>query len=162
MRCPICNSDNNGVVDTRSFDTVIIRQRKCRSCKHTFRSKEELSQKIEIFEDGYYVKDDPRFKEYLPEGLDPLKSQNEMIIYFIKSSNGLIKIGITSDIETRFENLKTMSPCMISLVKCIPGTIETERKIHKKFKHLRQHGEWFLESDELLAFIKQIVDKIHI
>ena len=41
VRCPFCKSGNNGVVDTRKFDTTIIRVRRCLSCEKVFRTHEE-------------------------------------------------------------------------------------------------------------------------
>ena len=29
MRCPFCHSENNQVIDTRKYDTCILRIRKC-------------------------------------------------------------------------------------------------------------------------------------
>ena len=82
------------------------------------------------------------------------KSNTGEYIYFIKSiSNGLIKIGYTTNINKRFNGLKTMSPVDIELIKVINGDIKKEKDIHEKFKNIRHHGEWFSPSQELLGFI---------
>jgi hypothetical protein len=40
------------------------------------------------------------------------------------------------------------------LLRSIPGTLNTEKFIHKKFTHLRREGsEWFSISEDLLSFI---------
>ena len=155
MKCPFCNTDNSSIVDTRSYDTVVIRKHKCRNCGKIFQTNEEIIS----FEDKLKLENILLKKDGNEIPLDP---KGKTFIYFVKASNGLIKIGITNDMEIRFKNLKMMSPCMISLVKCVEGNLTMESKIHKKFNHLRQHGEWFLESDDLLDFIKSITDKIPI
>ncbi len=42
MKCPHCNSDNLRVIDTRKFDTVIVRIRFCPDCLYGFRTHEEI------------------------------------------------------------------------------------------------------------------------
>ncbi len=42
MKCPYCQSNKIKVVDTRKFDTVIIRVRFCESCQTSFQTEEQI------------------------------------------------------------------------------------------------------------------------
>ena len=43
MLCPFCKHEKTQVIDTRKFDTVIMRIRICCSCLHPFMTHEEIS-----------------------------------------------------------------------------------------------------------------------
>lgn len=82
------------------------------------------------------------------------KSKNN--IYFIQAENGLIKIGQTINVKTRFKNLKLNSPLSLKLLVSIPADYIYEFKIHEHFKKIRSHNEWFNPAPELLIFIEKI------
>jgi transcriptional regulator NrdR family protein len=42
MKCPFCKSEDHRVIDTRRYDTVIIRIRLCLKCKFSFETIELL------------------------------------------------------------------------------------------------------------------------
>lgn len=42
MRCPFCKSERNQVIDTRKFDTVIIRIRLCKDCHFGWHTEETI------------------------------------------------------------------------------------------------------------------------
>lgn len=42
MKCPFCHKENNEVIRTQKYDTVIMRIRFCRSCNFGFETAEEL------------------------------------------------------------------------------------------------------------------------
>ena len=42
MRCPFCQDDDHRVIDTRRYDTVIIRIRLCLKCNFPFETIELL------------------------------------------------------------------------------------------------------------------------
>jgi hypothetical protein len=75
-------------------------------------------------------------------------------IYFIKAGNGLVKIGAAANVQERFKTLKLMSPVSLSIVFIINETLQMEKNIHRMFKHLRKHGEWFIFNNEIKHFIK--------
>lgn len=77
-------------------------------------------------------------------------------VYFLRS-NGLIKIGLTTDLPKRIAALKTASANVIELIATVAGDRQLEMKLHKRFAHLRQHGEWFAENDELKGFIEGLL-----
>lgn len=75
-------------------------------------------------------------------------------VYFIESKEaGLIKIGRSINPDKRFNAIRTMSPDELVLLGSIPEKVMTESELHKKFSHLRKHGEWFEGDDELWSFI---------
>lgn len=81
------------------------------------------------------------------------KEPKETCVYFIRSG-GLIKIGITSNLDARLSCLRGSSAQRVELLKSIPGNIQTEKSIHMRFDNLRTHGEWFTETPELIDFIE--------
>lgn len=75
--------------------------------------------------------------------------------YFIQGrTTGLIKIGKTDNLCERLATLQIGSPDMLYVVKTLSGNVE--KPYHKRFAHLRQHGEWFSPAPELLEFIKKL------
>ena len=42
MKCPFCQSEDNRVIDTRKFDTCIIRIRLCINCKVAWHTQETV------------------------------------------------------------------------------------------------------------------------
>ncbi len=73
-------------------------------------------------------------------------------IYFIKSKN-LVKIGFSQDLKNRCATLKTMSPISPQLIYTLKGSVDKEKEIHRRFNHLRHHGEWFRYTDEIRNYI---------
>jgi len=50
MRCPCCRSTKVTVIDTRKYDTCIIRRRWCHKCNSVFKTIEMNEQAITIAE----------------------------------------------------------------------------------------------------------------
>lgn len=42
MKCPKCRAEDNTVIDTRKYNTVISRVRLCKKCQHIFSTKENI------------------------------------------------------------------------------------------------------------------------
>ena len=80
------------------------------------------------------------------------------VVYFIKPVGmaGPIKIGCTTLIRDRMHSLQAWSPVHLELIAELPGSYETERRLHAMFLSTRQRGEWFTWSPELQAVIDQI------
>jgi hypothetical protein len=76
-------------------------------------------------------------------------------VYFIAChETGRIKIGFTKgDPMKRIAALQTGCSTELALIACHPGTPNTEKLLHEKFKNCRLHREWFAISDELRAYI---------
>jgi DNA-binding transcriptional regulator YiaG len=70
----------------------------------------------------------------------------------------MIKIGWSSNVNDRLTDLQFASPVELTLAACIEvtGNQLIERQLHRKFDHLRAHGEWFRVDSELRAFVSNI------
>lgn len=66
-------------------------------------------------------------------------------VYFIQSGNdGLIKIGLSNDVDKRLESLQHHATDNLRLLHKSPGTRLEERAWHAAFSGCRHHGEWFI------------------
>ena len=77
-------------------------------------------------------------------------------VYFIRSENGLVKIGIASDVYSRLGNLNTASPIELELLFWIQcdNARRTEVSLHNIFESKRVKGEWFKLTDEDLIWVR--------
>ena len=78
------------------------------------------------------------------------------MIYFVQAEGiGHIKIGFTDgeDVNGRIATLQTASPVRLRLLGAIPGGMEEEKDLHRRFAAARVQGEWFKPVAELLALI---------
>lgn len=76
------------------------------------------------------------------------------MIYFAKAtSNGLIKIGYSSNPEKRMAGLAHQVKGSVELLKTFVGDRRHERHLHAKFAVHREFGEWFRPAIEILSFI---------
>ncbi len=79
------------------------------------------------------------------------------MIYFIQGRlTKLIKIGKAIDCEKRLIVLQGASPDKLDIIKQIYASDEAESFLHRCFKHLRSHGEWFNPAPDLLQFIENL------
>lgn len=96
---------------------------------------------------------------------DYLANRLEIPTYFIyfvsaKAEAFPIKIGISRDCSVRTASLQTSLPYDVDLIAVLPTTDPLlERKLHRKFQHLRLRGEWFQRAPELVHFINRLVDE---
>lgn len=79
----------------------------------------------------------------------------EGVVYFLQNSLG-IKIGFTTDLESRIRRLQTGCPEDLEQLGTIPGTYATEAEIKARFAHLNIQREWFEPRAELLAYIREV------
>ncbi len=76
------------------------------------------------------------------------------MIYFIQS-DGPIKIGYTSKrVESRLSSIQIGIYHTLVILGTMSGNQKKEKEIHRHFEQFHIRGEWFKNSDELLAFIK--------
>jgi len=76
------------------------------------------------------------------------------VIYFIQGARGgPIKIGSAGNPWQRAAALQTGNPNKLSVIAVIPGGRAEEAALHSKFASLREHGEWFSPSSDLVSFI---------
>jgi hypothetical protein len=76
-------------------------------------------------------------------------------VYFIGHSSA-VKIGVTIDVERRLRMLQIGSAEPLRLLATMAGVHRDERRLHRRFAHLRLTGEWFRADPELLSFIDEI------
>ena len=71
-------------------------------------------------------------------------------VYFIKSDNGLVKIGKSAHPERRLRELKTGAASKLKLVETIysEDVSGLEKRLHLRYKRRRKNGEWFELSHE--------------
>jgi hypothetical protein len=74
-------------------------------------------------------------------------------VYFIKRSNGLIKIGYSTNVDSRFRSLQNQAGERMQLLGKAPGGRVLEKELHDLFKDLREIGEWFRTSPRLERYI---------
>jgi len=84
------------------------------------------------------------------------RSTKKRSLYFVEAENGLIKIGITDDLEKRLRVLQDGSPVALTLLLAVPGTARQEGTLHGRFIDERSHGEWFRGSARLRVFIEEL------
>lgn len=74
---------------------------------------------------------------------------------YVLSADALpvVKIGHSADPESRLMQIQPMSPDKLSLVLILPGERFAEVELHRRFAHLRSHGEWFKAEPELMAWL---------
>jgi hypothetical protein len=104
---------------------------------------------------GDRLQAEARLQEYL-EG----RQQKEPVyVYFITAAaqDFPIKIGLTANRFARFTALQTALPYEVEIIGFWAVEDHSiERKIHKRFAHLRLRGEWFRRAPELLEFIREV------
>jgi hypothetical protein len=95
--------------------------------------------------------------EVMSNMVNNILETQERFVYFIQNeSNQEIKIGVTSNIEKRMNDISRVIKAPVKLLKLIKGNEVTEKELHNKFSQYRIHGEWFAPSKELIKYIDQI------
>lgn len=79
-------------------------------------------------------------------------------VYFIGAGDR-IKIGFSYRPTERLKDLQTSHHLTLELLATMPGSYQTEARLHKQFAHLKQKGEWFVARPELMALIDQLNGK---
>lgn len=81
--------------------------------------------------------------------------RKDSVVYFFRSGP-FIKIGTTTKLKHRLQNVQTSHPTPIALVGSTPGDKRLERELHRRFAHLRVNGEWFREVDDLAVYVTNL------
>jgi hypothetical protein len=78
------------------------------------------------------------------------------VVYAIKTDDGLVKIGYTSDLNGRLRKHGITRDKMDRLLFVFEGTIHDERELHHRFKaYLARGREYFHPGPELIAYINE-------
>jgi hypothetical protein len=74
-----------------------------------------------------------------------VERRDRRTLYFIEAVGvGLVKIGISDNVQQRFEKLQCASPVPLRLLGTIADAgAETERDWHRDYAAFRSHAEWF-------------------
>lgn len=87
-------------------------------------------------------------------------SQRRQVVYFLQSLDSLeIKIGTTGRLADRVLSIKSNIGGDCLVLHVMPGGYELEAALHRKFDHLRAHGEWFRPDPVLVQFIREARDR---
>lgn len=79
-------------------------------------------------------------------------------VYFMRPVGrvGPIKVGCSTLPEDRLIALAHWSPFPLEIVAAGEGTHQLERFLHRKFKGVRSHGEWYWPTPDMLTSIKRV------
>jgi hypothetical protein len=78
------------------------------------------------------------------------------LVYFIRDVGAnAIKIGQTSNLAARFQNLKTGTSGELEILGVIIGEVGLESALQEKFRHCKIRNEWYRSEPDLLSFIEK-------
>jgi hypothetical protein len=78
-------------------------------------------------------------------------------VYFLQAgARGAIKIGTSTNLQSRIDTLQTAHPEPLRLLATVPGGVAIERVFHAAFAAHRKQGEWFEPAPELLRAIDEL------
>lgn len=84
------------------------------------------------------------------------KKRADEIVYFLRAGD-FVKIGkATGSPDNRVSQLKTGCPFPIEVMATMPGGLDVESQLHKRFAGIRAHGEWFHATHELIAYVESL------
>lgn len=86
-----------------------------------------------------------------------MTSERKRQIYFIQRADGLIKIGYSSNLASRLDQIRKSHGDVVVL-KVINGDQRREREIHYQFDQHREYGEWFRPDTAVVDAINAIHD----
>ncbi len=89
-----------------------------------------LSEIREAYRSGKAISQDFRF-------------QSAAVYAFAFPSLGLIKVGISNDVDARLVQIEKQENATGELVWSAPGNRQFEMKLHRLFRPWRVRGEWF-------------------
>jgi len=100
--------------------------------------------------------------ENMVRGFIKRKNKKSEFVYLISSKNGLTKIGIAKDVQSRLSSLNTASPIELSLLFYFnpKNARKAEEELHKRFSIKRVKGEWFNLSDGDISWIQKNYDTL--
>lgn len=76
-------------------------------------------------------------------------------LYFAEATTPpLIKIGITSHPEDRFNDLASGALQDLTIRAVLLGDRRVEQQVHAHFDHIRSHREWFHKTEEIDRFVE--------
>lgn len=84
---------------------------------------------------------------------------SEECVYVIGTPGSrTVKIGRTINLAKRFADIQRMSPVPLEILWTHPGGHELETNLHRHFKAIRSHGEWFSFEGNPVELIKSAIE----
>jgi hypothetical protein len=88
------------------------------------------------------------------------KSLRPGFVYFkLNPTTRLIKIGFTSDLKTRSQELNRKEGTKLETLGIITAGFRYEARLHRMFARYRWAGEWFEPSDLILKYISVFTEQ---
>jgi hypothetical protein len=87
-------------------------------------------------------------------GSEPTPGQPETVYFIAAERLHLVKIGRASNVSARLRQLRQIIPLRLALLGTVPGGAAVEAALHRRFAHLREHGEWFRAGEDLLDVVQ--------
>ena len=78
--------------------------------------------------------------------------ENSCVYVVMREDVREVKIGWSTNLETRLRDLETAHGQWLELLVAIPGGPEEEEQLHERFKQHRLGGEWFTADPEILEW----------
>ena len=79
--------------------------------------------------------------------------------YFVRDGE-FIKIGSSMTPDARIKSLQTAIARELETLVVVPMEFADELQTHQRFAHLRERGEWFRSTPELLGFIAALKQQV--
>lgn len=77
------------------------------------------------------------------------------MIYFVQAEeHGFIKIGTTSNMRKRYDQLKKSVGWDLTLLGMMEGGFNEEQAIHRRFTAFRAVGEWYNDDPAVMDYIE--------
>lgn len=87
------------------------------------------------------------------------KPQPAEVVYALGTpGSNVVKIGRTTNLDRRLADIQRMSPVPLTTLWTHPGGSELEANLHRHFKGLRSHGEWFTFRRDPVTLIQWAVE----
>jgi len=92
-----------------------------------------------------------------PSGRKSATKSDSRHVYFILAwRSRMVKIGVARDPHRRLAEIQSMSPEPLELIAyTATGGAQLERSLHRSLDSLRDHGEWFHLTPELIEILME-------
>jgi hypothetical protein len=78
------------------------------------------------------------------------------MIYFMQTgTEGLVKIGKSTDVNFRIETIQSWEPSALHIIRTLDAPDWVERWLHRQFAPHRKRGEWFKFHPDMLTIVPQ-------
>ena len=88
----------------------------------------------------------------------PVIERAEVVYVLGTPGSNTVKIGRTTNMVQRLAAIQRMSPVPLKVLWTHPGGAELEANLHRHFRALRSHGEWFTFRRDPVSLIRWAVE----